>query len=622
MNDDEVRAPAPHRWAADDIPDAQRPKLVFEYVRAIENRQSDVRLQMYRNAYLYTGEELHGISVNWQRSSGAVDLPRINIVQSVIETANSRIGSREPGLAVTTRGGDWGLRRKAQGLEAYASGTLEAVKFSPEWARAMGDGAALGTGVVRWFDDPKSSTHLGCARVFTPEIVVDQLAARTTSPRGIFHRRFVDVDELAAQYPDSEDAIWESCNKSTMSGYCDYIEYAPYTVPVIEAFHKGRRTGVYLDREGLDGILTQDPWPHEFFPIIEFRWMQALTGWYGIGIPEIVHFLQARVNRHAAYVKACQDRAVSPSVIVDEADADLTESTTNAVGQIIVSRGSKRPEFITPPQVPPEIYKDEERKIQQIYQVSGVSEFSTGGRSRPPTGLDSQPAMAEWLEYQEGRFAKQEKQYDRGFVLAAELAITMTKKLASDGKIKPKATWNMPRYGLIDVDWSDVDMERDQYRLKIKARSSVGDTPAGLRQRLEEERAAGRVADDLYRYFVQTLDVDGMYSLYDAAVNDIMNSVWINTDEDKEFKPPAEYMALELGCWIYQMEWNKADALGAPPAVLRRLSTWIELAEYLIDQGKSSGIGAPALGPAQVGGGSQAPQLAAPDTLALPGLSS
>lgn len=618
-DDVDLRRPhSPHRWHAPDIPDEKRPQLVFDYVRAIEERQSEVRIQMFRNAYLYTGEELEGVRVDWQRRSpGRPELPRINVVGSVIETAYSRMMMREPRLAVVTKGGNWDLRQRAKGLEQWLEGKMHETRFAGEWARASCDGAALGTGLVKWY---RIGDEIQCDRVFPVEIVVDEVAAHTAPPLAMFQRRFVDVDEAAAEWPEQRDLIWRAAGKQ-MKDFVSYISYPSYTVPIIEAWRVATptRPGMHLScLEG--GILGEiEEWPHPYFPFTEFRWMRKLTGWYGIGIPEVVFFLQARVNRHAAYVMACQNRAVSPVILVDQPDAQLGESLTNDLGQVVPWTGRTPPQFITPPQVAPEIYADEERKIRQIYQISGMSEFAAGAKARPPTGLDSAPALEEWIDYTEGRFARQEKAFDQGWVDGGEIAIDIATDLAAEGKM-PRATWQAPRYGLIELNWRKVRMDKEDYRLMVKPAASTPETPAGLRQRLEVERASGRLADDLYRYFVQTLDVEAYYNLYDAAVSNMMRTIWVLEDLEQPFPTPAEYQPLDLGLWMVQMEINKIAGI-APPEVLARLSIWMEQAENL----KALGLGAPVpspaqLGPAQAGGGPQAPQLQTLARLPVPGL--
>jgi hypothetical protein len=609
---------APHRWHVAEVDEEQRPRMVFEYVRAIEERQADIRLQMYRNAYLYTGEELSGINVDWQRRTpGHAELPRINVVGSVIETAYSRIAALEPRLAVKTMGGRWDLRRRAMGAEQFLGGKMDEIHFGQEWSRSFRDAAALGTGLTKVCRD---GDDIMCERVFPLEIVVDEAASRHGPPMAMFQRRFPDVDELAAIYPEHEDEIWRSCSTSP-EAWVDYISYGAFHVPVIEAWRRatpGRPGihGVYIEGQ----TLFEEAWKYDYHPIVEVRWQERLSGWYGIGIPEVVYFLQARVNRHASYIMACQNRAVSPVILVDQTDAQLAESITNDLGQVVPWSGRQAPQFVAPPQVPNEVYADEERKIKQIYQMTGMSEFSTGSKSRPPTGLDSQPALSEWIAYTEGRFARQEKAYIDGWVTGGEICLDLSRELHSDKKT-PRATWNMPRYGLVDVDWGKVALDRKSYRLRILPASSTSQQPAGLRQRLEEERAAGRLPDDLYRYFVQTLDVEGYYNLFDAAVSDIMRTVFLLEEEDAPFPAPSEYQALELGLWIVQMELNKIHG-DAPPKVLRRLMSWLAQAEHLQTLGKGVRVGPPQLGPGQAGGGAQAPQLADMGAIPIPGMAS
>ncbi len=605
MSDSSSRI-ASHRWASPDVPDDERHRHVFTYIRSIEQNQSDIRLQMFRDAYLYTGEELSGLSIEWVgRSTITPDRARMNFVGGLIETARSRIAQRRPRLAVTSRAANWSLRQKAIGLERYLDGDFVRTKFARTAQRVFRDGAAVGTGIGKVY---AWGGKVNVDRIFPLEVVVDEEACGSGLPMEMFQRRFIDVDLAIAEYgdgkPELEDMIWRSAKGD--GRWTGYIKYNKNLVPIVDAYRRPSATGA---DDGLhvmcvkEGVIVQEDCA--MLPFIVFRWQEKMTGWYGLGIPDLVYWLQARLNRHAAFEEACQDRHANPRVVVDgQLDAQLSQSMTNEIGVIVPSYGRFPPKFENPPAVPPEIYRDEDRKIEMMHHVIGLSESSVSGRKEP--GLDSAPGQREWQGWQEGRFSSQVEGYDDLYVEGAELYIHTAKKLVEEGH-EPEASWHSPRYGLVNLKWSDVDMERDCYRLRVQPSSSLSTTPAGLRERIEEERAAGRLSDDIYLYFVQTLDVDAYFSLFDAAVGAIMRSIEANSSPDKsaEYIPPDEFMANELGIKMYLMEYNRLLSLDAPQFVLRRFRSWIEQAEYLAGTlgppaaaqavpGQQSGAGSPA----------------------------
>jgi hypothetical protein len=621
------RPPAPHRWWVNDPTldqdnGAGRAQAVFTHVRAIEETQGDLREQMYRSVYMYTGERLSGIRVDWRARPSMrwrTEAARINMGESVANTIVSRFGIRDPRLAVSTRGGDWDLRKRALGLSQYLDGEKVRQKAAKTFQTVINHGVVLGTGVAKvdnWHDRTCFSPF------FSTEFVVDErmCPAPGELPPVVYHRRFVDVDQAVADLEeygnDVADALWAAA-KDEPQPWVSYLDYESYHVPIVEAWHPPLTPGgkgQHLLCTGNRVIFMED-WPYDYVPFVTFRWAPRMTGWFGRSLFEQIGWIQARLNRHARFEERYQDLTVIPRMIVHTSDRELQAAVTNELGAIIPANMPEQVKWMPPPNVSPEIYRDEDRKIGLLQKVAGVNEMSLGGR--PPPGIDSQPGQREFIDYNTGRFATVEVQVDDMRLGWAQLTIDRARELAADGKM-PRATWYSPRYGLYDVEWSDVDMDRDAYRLRVLPSSSISDTPAGMRQRLEEERAAGRLADDLYIYLVQTLDIDSHYTLADAGMALIMRDIRQLMDKDADFPSPVPYGPHQLACVICQMEAQRIFAAGAPQEILLRFEAYIKQNEYLIELGKSAPMGqALPLGPAQAGGGTTAIPRAGGATLAV-----
>lgn len=623
----DTRAPAPHRWWVND-PDldrdngAMRAQRIFSHVQAIEEQQGELREQMYRSVYMYTGERLSGVRVDWRARPSMrwrAEAARINMVESIANTIVSRFGVRDPRLAISTRGGDWDLRERALGLSQYLEGEKVRQKAPKVFQQVINHGVVLGTGVAKvdnWHD---RTCFTG---IFPMEFVVDERMCPSPDelPPVVYQRRFVDVDQAVADLEDYGadvvEALWKGA-KDDSQPWVSYLDYDAFHVPLIEAWHPpltpdgvGQHALVCGNR-----VIFMEDWPYHYVPFVTFRWAQRIAGWYGRSLPEQVGWIQARLNRHARFEERYQDLAVIPRMIVHTSDRELQASITNELGAIIPANMPDMVKWMPTPQVSGEIYRDEDRKIALMQKVSGVNEMSMGGR--PPPGVDSQPGQREFIDYNTGRHATVEVQVDQMRLVWADLVIDRARELAADG-VMPRATWYSARYGLYDVEWKDVDMDRDAYRLRVLPASSIGDTPAGMRQRLEEERASGRLADDLYLYLVQTLDVDSHYTLADAGMALIMRDVRQLMRAKEAFPSPRPYGPLHMACVIVQMEAQRLDAAGAPQVILDRFEAYIKQSEYLEQLGMAAPIGQPLpLGPAQAGGGTTAIPRAGGATLAV-----
>jgi len=114
------------------------------------------------------------------------------------------------------------------------------------------------------------------------------------------------------------------------------------------------------------------------------------------------------------------------------------------------------------------------------------------------------------------------------------------------------------------IEWKDVNLEEDQYVMKIFPTSSLSQTPAGRLQDVQELLQAGFISKEDGLRLLDFPDLERTLSLDNAAVEDI-ESVIDQMIEKGEYEPPEQYQNLVYGIKKVQSAYLRAKLNKAPP---------------------------------------------------------
>ncbi len=130
------------------------------------------------------------------------------------------------------------------------------------------------------------------------------------------------------------------------------------------------------------------------------------------------------------------------------------------------------------------------------------------------------------------------------------------------------------------IDWSDVDMDEDQYAMSIEASSLLSRTPAARVQEVIELLQSGLVKQEVALRLLGHPDLEREISIETAAIEDI--EATIEELLDGEYRSPEPFQNLPLGITRVQMAYLKARREGAPEDVLEGMRQWVEQAQALL----------------------------------------
>lgn len=485
--------PSAHWWDKKKCNDEALSKRIFETVQDIEAEQGDIHDANERHARLYQGYTPPGLGFRnpVRRRDYAKYLVTKNITRSMCDTATSLIAKTRPKATFITDGADWKVQRKAELLDQAMVGAFTKADVWRKFPKMFRDSTIFGTGCIKLVN-MKEDGFVDIERVVIDEVVVDERehCTRDGDPWNIYHVRIIDKEVLKAMFPSKAKAINDiKPTNGSNSGFGKYKVVTESSLVVIEAWHRAAGGGEGRHTITIDGLVLRDEdWKYDWFPFVFFHWCEPISGFYGQGLAEQLCGRQMNINEVYRFIRRAHQLILVPRVFVDASNTLLKTQLDNEIGSIIPTRGGKPPTFYTPQALHSEIYRWLETLEQGGYDEAGISPYSASNQL--PAGIESAPAQRE-LTYKEGaRFAPVSQRYEDAFVELAKKMLAFYKEMPK----KTKITFANNKF-MRKINWGDVDMENDQYEIRIAASSIESLSPASRQQAVIELSQTGWVTE-------------------------------------------------------------------------------------------------------------------------------
>jgi hypothetical protein len=547
---------------------------LFRQVAEVQQRQSTIYDRFIKLEVLYDPGNL-ATSDSANRKLGEIT---DNVIASNIDAVTASIASVDVSPRVETDDADWSTQRTARHLEWYAEGLMQLLNVHEPARMAFKEAAKKGAGFVKVWADRFDKIHV--EHVFPDDIIVDENETRYGRPARQLHHRQSNVpkDELKAEFPELEDEIDQLGSAGRARDFRRRIGYRStdnettiiesWFLPIGRKGKKGYKPGRHVRcADGLD--LVDEEWEGESFPVIRVVWEHRAGGYYGISGAERIAGHQLVVNKTQWQIDRQLDQLAVPTTFVRPADANMAMQATK-IGLQAVVRG-EYPKTIIPPAVSPETYQRLESTKAGAFENFGQSRMAA--QSQKPAGLDSGVALREYRDQTSGRFAMQEKAFER-FVLDIVLEIlAICKKLGDKAPVMLRRS----RFGTRKIPWSRVDMK--DVRIQLAAASTLSRTPAGRTQQVVEWAQAGVISQDEARRLLQHPDLERAMSIYNEALENIEHS--FEEIADGNVVMPEPFMNLSMAVWRGQMQYLIWRDDGAPEDVLSNIRDFVVNAAFL-----------------------------------------
>ena len=567
-------------WEVKDKKD--RAKALFDHITALKNRQSaGVTDRNLRNVRLYGNSEISGLRP-YQYSNTLTDRTlTMNVIQSAIDTATARIGKAKPRPQFLTYKGNYKLKKEAEKLQLFTDGMFGENNIYQVGQRIFKDAGIMGTGCIKFYKgkrqvkEGKYKTAICAERVFIDEIIVDEVECMYDDPMAYYQMKVVPRRVLEAMYKNKSQIIKDSKADNDITYLYSGLDQM---VVIVEAWKlpSAPDAGDGLHIIALDsGELFSEVWEQEWAPFEFFRWNRRPFGFYGQGIAEILTGIQYEINKLLKVIQLSMHLGSIPKIFLDANSKIVKQHLNNEIGGIITYQGMK-PTYDQLMAIPPVLFEQLQNLYERAFDLVGLSQMSVTGQK--PAGLDSGKALRTYNDINTDRFSIVAQDYDHFMVNCAKKFIYMSELVSKKDKGLSVTAFNNKE--IEDIKWSDIDLQRDQWSMRVFPTNFLQMTPEGKIEDVKDLMSIGMLDKNQASSLMDFPDLDQFTQYNNAATDDIMAVMYDIIDEGK-YNPPMPQQALDYGIKLFQQVYLKMKHQSLEPEKLEMLMRWCEDADML-----------------------------------------
>lgn len=604
----------PRRWwemAGEDLAQA-----VVDSGENVLQMSGERHSAMVRHARLYENCDFEGLngrdfssSVMRQILTGA-GLMSLNVGASCVDTLTAKVTKNRPRPTFLTSGAAWDMQIRARALDKWCRGFFYETKVYQKARPVFVDGCEFGTGFLQVF--PNEKKKLECERVMPNEILVDDLDGQYGCPRQLFRLKWVQKDILKRQYPEKAKEIEDAGRSERLDPVNATSEVIEDTIKVYEAWHLPSSDGAKDGKHVIaieSCVLYEEAWKIHKFPFVEFRFKRRTTGYWGKGVIETVQPIQVELNRVVRSISRQMHRKGKGRTFVQIGSKIVSSHLTNNDGGDIVMYTGAPPVVDNNNAIAQEEFNYVLQLRQQAFQEVGISELSAAAKK--PSGLDAAVALREYNDIESERFAPSHQDWEQFFLDYAELAIDLITEQYGWSAYKVLVPG---RRDLLEVDWAQVNLKRDDYVMQMFPTSSLPQTPSARYQKVKEMMQDGFIDKPVAQRLLEFPDIEAESNLGNAVIDDADATISaILDDETPKLLPLESYQNLDLIIQRANAAYLYARHRGCPEDRLRLLRNLIDNATA-----QKAQMMAPPPAPAIPGAGAAPPMPGGGPSMAAP----
>ena len=554
-------------------------KALWSSFGTLESFQNTRRERNRDNLSRYLNQPYVGMKPG--EMHGSIDLfdpITLNVTHSAIATVGSKICMHRPVPTFLTQNGSWELQEKAKRLQKFVMGIMSQNKVHEDHGpKAFFDCAIFdGPGALKVF---RKDGKICVERVLPNEIVVDEEASITSSPREMMQVKWVTKDALIARYPKHKERIKQAngIDSPYSSMHTDIIE-------VREAWHleskKGHGDGWHMIATE-NVTLEMNNYERETFPFAFMRWDEKPTGFYGLGLAQQLAPLQDELDKTLQSVQDSNHMLTANWVILDKNSSINKKHLKNLNAIIIEKNGGPDPKIQMNSGINPQVLQYIDYLKNSMFEISGVSQLSASSQL-PERLRGSGAALRTMLDTETQRFGLLTRQWESLFVDIARLIIMEARDMAEAGE-DVSAAYSESEF-MEKIDFKSCNMEDGQFTMKVQPTDMLPHTPGGKLAMVSELTNLGAIQDPgMVLDLLQFPDVDKFASLETANVRSAHKIAEFILSGDDNWIPPEKFMDLGSSVKVCQKYWIKGHMDGVPEIRLDNLARWINDAMDIIE---------------------------------------
>lgn len=459
------------------------------------------------------------VTTNSLRTAKSMGMPSdrlcMNIAKSIINTKKNRIAKNNNRTRFMTNGADYAKRELAFLMEKYCAGLDYEQGTHAQMKRMFTDSEVCGTGAVKVYED---GDRVVTEYVDIDDIVVDEDGCEGGRTYEWHQDIWISREQALEDYADilteeaiAKDAPGDERRTSSTGLVSDRIRLVESWK---EPFSKGGADGLHTI--SIKGKSWSEPW-HGPAPFAFLR-SELTEGFYGEGTCERVNPKSVELQKLLRTGHTAIAMSSLPSWLV-QADDEITDGEfNNDIGNIKRYTGSQPPIKEVSNSVPREIWQQIDWLYSMSFREEGVSEQSAAARKEP--GIVAAVAMREQSDLETDRLAILSQEFEQARVDINELQLEAAKRISERGK-GYKVRFPMDGDGYLEIDFAEIDFDRDKVIMQPYPASSLPQTPSARAQWIEERMESGLIPPEVGRKLMQMPDIEAEMSMLTAAERDI-----------------------------------------------------------------------------------------------------
>lgn len=552
------------------------------------------------NARLYSNREAQSFS--WDSVINTSIRPLSanfeNVVQAVVDTLVARVGSMQPKATVYTRGADFGVYSRGRLLDKYLWGQFKALGIHSLGRQVFRDALVYGTGFLKI---GVAGDDICAERVNPDEVVIDQRECVSGQyPQQFHHRRLTSKAALKAKFSSKEAhaAIDELNMKQVYTSYRTPIDNA---VVVIESWKMPSADGADDGKHVVcteNFTLLEESYECSRAPFIALRWADGLYGYYGRSVVSDVIGYQIQLNKLNEMIHWGQDVMCVPRLLVEQGSQVLVDRIDNQMAKVLRYRGVK-PEAVVWPAFNTEIYNERERVWNRALESQGISQMASMNKMPSQFRADSSEAIRELNSTNDDRFNDRVQAIEEWYLRVAECIVDCAAELHAGEK--PSAVRFRSGNVVEQLDWTEVNLEKDKYVMQITASSVLNMSPAARKDKLDHWLERGVVSMDEYKSMSGEPDLEHLAEQGAASYDAV--GAQVDSMLKGQRQQPDPHMNLGAGMMCVVNTYLHILSLEAPEDVLDCFRNWMLSAEAMMNAQPEAPAapGAPMMAPAPAG---------------------
>ena len=551
---------------------------VRQVVIQIDNNNRDITEQweIYAGMYgSYTDMGFQNHSSNDTSFDVSTNLPSYNVIQSSVDTLNSKIAKDNPKPYFITSGADYFTKLKAEKQTQFVQGVFQETDFYQKANnQVFRDGALYGIGAMMW----KIDTHTkkpSCKWVFVDEIKIDRIDAMKKKPRSIHLCYLIQKECLEADYPDKQEEIDKiaTMHPEYMRSRETVVEF----MIVIESWHLAngkKKPGRHVIAVE-DEVLLDEKYEEDYFPVTFFNLYDKTMGMFGRGIGDSLYSDQIEINKQLLMIQQCQELQAAPMIFVPtQAQIAPDVLLSNNISRMIPYNGNSNPPTPVSPQAcDPALYDWVKWRIAAAYEKVGISITSASGTKQ--AGVDSAVAMRTLVDIESGRWVQVSKNWEDFICKNAELVMKICKKEYSKGKDLTVNYMDKKSKIIKEIPWSKVNTPDDNFVIQCDTISSFSSSMSGRIATVLDFFSQGIFSQQrTLEMLGMDPDIDEEYRLQTSSLR-LCEKRLSQMVEDNIYYHPEKWMDLKLAQKVSQMTYTQLCLDECPEDRLALVRQWI-----------------------------------------------